>query len=164
MLLRSTRRMTLFAAFIVVLFVLSSMSVKAKDMPLRSSHEKHPVVVKPFSLQASITLYENLALKVKQVSLLKETQFVKNISVHRLHLVQPSYEVWAFSNPNSPRNVFFITKVTDQYTGLVVYFLNGQQYWTANALQNAIKDQVDWEAIGRALGVYSGSISVPLGS
>ena len=111
-----------------------------------------------------ITLYENLRMGGAKWKVQQEVHFVHHVSLSWLHLFQPQSQVELFVNPKAPFQKFYIAVIKNSNGKPVAYMINRKIFFSLGSFRRSIHDPSDWEMIGRTLGLYSGTISVPLGT
>ncbi len=108
-----------------------------------------------------LTLYENLHVLGAKWGVVQESYFIHHKMDTLLHAVGPC-ELGQFINPKSPHQKFYFAVIKNGLGKPVAYAINRKIFLNLFSFRHAIHDHSDWEMIGSALGLYSGTVSVPL--
>ncbi len=107
-----------------------------------------------------LTLYENLHISGAKWSVVQESHFIHHLDT-LLHSEGPC-ELGQFVNPGAPHQKFYFAVIKNNLGKPIVYAINRRIILSLVNFRHAIHDHSDWEMIGSALGLYSGTVSVPL--
>lgn len=155
------RPIKVLCSFLLFGLILSPFSASAKSdlsIPLTMPWPKD---VKLLNV-SPLTLYENLHVNGARWSVVQESHFI--------HLVGTSFhgmgqcELGQFVNPRSPHQKYYFAVLKNTLGKPVAYAINRRIFLSLINFRHAIHDHSDWEMIGSTLGLYSGTVSVPLSS